>query len=315
MKDKVIDMWIFMPGGLLMPAAVPMDKVDAKWTNGGEWNLQVRARTLSHLTNFIRDYMTEGDYSEIQSTPEMDYNYRFYTSKKAFATGMAMAMLEIDYYKFKPTAEDTYEDGTLKYMDGKEYHSVLNSIWGTVCRLGLPGGKWAKGGSAWDDAISKYSGKRYGEARSNRDWLDAYNDMLDSRGRWEDSTEEGTSQVPLGDDSVWQEETEHHGMTEFAARWLEDDDYEPDSHTRKEMILAKVEDLPASQWDDWLYPDEMEIVSYEYQKALVNERERARRFRESVQESVKTVGKDRKKNRKPSKASRQTVRRTRHAAR
>lgn len=298
-------MWIFLPGGLLMPAAVPMNKVDAKWTNGGEWNLQVRARTLSHLTNFIRDFMTEGTYSEIQSTPEMDYNYRFYTSKVSFATAMASAMLQIDYQKFKPMAEDRYDDGTLKYMDGKEYHSVLNSIWGTVCRLGRPGGKWAIDGSAWGNAVSKYTGKKYGTTTTNQDWLRAYDEMIDSRSRttgWDDSTNEDgglenphvdlfadvrARQQDTGawteiDDSKWEEEAEHH-MTSFSQAWLEDDDYLPSSADRKERLLEMVEDLPADQWSDWLSDVEMHIVSAEYKRQRERDRENRKQFRASVE--------------------------------
>lgn len=135
-------MWLFLPGGLLMPSVVPEGKGDPAFTNNGLWMMQVRARAKSHLENFIRDYMEEGTYSEIQATPSMDYNYRFYTTHEQLALATAKAILDIDYAKFKPTAERTDKDGNLLYEDGKEYHTVLNSIWSTVCRLGSPGGHY-----------------------------------------------------------------------------------------------------------------------------------------------------------------------------
>jgi hypothetical protein len=118
-------MWIFLPDGLLMPAIVPMDLADPKFTQG-KFNLQVRGRLAEHLQDFMDRYMEPGTYSEIELTPKMDYNARFYTTHEAFADGMRLAILDITYEKFKPTAKT------------KQYHSVLNSIWGTLTRLAPP---------------------------------------------------------------------------------------------------------------------------------------------------------------------------------
>lgn len=147
-------MWIFTPGGLLMPAALPSlekDKVevDPVLTNNGEFDIQVRARVESHLQNFIDEYVEPQGFprSVIQATPTMDYNFRFYMRKDQFAKAMMRAIEDIDYQKFKPTAHQA------KYgKDGEKYHSVLNAIWGTVTRLGNPGyPSWgAPAAKGWD---------------------------------------------------------------------------------------------------------------------------------------------------------------------
>lgn len=146
--------WLFLPSGLLMPAAVP-EKADPAFTDDGRFDIQVRGRVESHLSNFIRDYMVPMnlEYSEIEITPQMDYNVRFYTTKDQFAQAVQAAMLDIDYLKFKPTAERKGADGKLLYKDGVKYHDTLNSIWGTVTRLGSPGGKWR-----YNEGSGKYKG-------------------------------------------------------------------------------------------------------------------------------------------------------------
>ena len=137
--------WLFLPGGLLMPSEFPADLVDAKWLGiNGDFDIQVRARVESHLTNFIRDYMEPMGFafSEIQATPSMDYNFRFYARRADFAQAVAQTILDIDYEKFKPTAENRDADGTPLYAGGKVYHTLLNNIWGSVCALNSPGGTW-----------------------------------------------------------------------------------------------------------------------------------------------------------------------------
>lgn len=134
-------MWDFTPFGLLMPAAVPMDKADEKLTEG-KYDLQVRGRAASHLQYFMDNYMEPGSFhDEIELTPSMDYNARFYTTREAYADGIRGVILDIDYKKFKPEAERLGDDGQLMYGtkdDTSLYHNVLNSIWGSVCRIGSP---------------------------------------------------------------------------------------------------------------------------------------------------------------------------------
>lgn len=133
-------MWIFLSGGLLMPAIVPMNLADPKFTEG-KFNLQVRSREVRALTNFIRDYMEPGTFhEEIQLNPDMDYNCRFYTTHEAFAAAVSRAIADIDYEKFKPTAENE-KYGTK--AETSRYHNVLNSIWGTVTKIAPAGGSWS----------------------------------------------------------------------------------------------------------------------------------------------------------------------------
>lgn len=138
-------MWLFLPLGLLMPASVPTAKVDPKWLGPeGKYDIQVRVRDKSHVENFIRDYLDPMGlpHSDIQDNPDMDYNHRIYMDKGDFAKAIAQATLDIDYEKFKPTAERRDAEGHALYPKGRIYHDVLNSVWGTVCKLGTPGGVW-----------------------------------------------------------------------------------------------------------------------------------------------------------------------------
>jgi hypothetical protein len=145
-------MWIFTPGGLLMPATLPNMRHDGvevakRWTRNGKFDFQVRARVKSHLENFIRDYMDpmKLPHSQIQATPRMDYDFRFYCTQQDFADAMRQALLDVDYQKFKPTAERKNAQGEPLYPDGRKYHDLLNQLWGSIARLGNPYGSNRKG--------------------------------------------------------------------------------------------------------------------------------------------------------------------------
>ncbi len=91
--------WIFLPAGLIMPSTFPADKVDPKYLGpDGDFDIQVRGRVESHLTNFIRDYVDPLGlaHSEIQLTPEMDYNARFYMRKQDLALAVGKSVHDID---------------------------------------------------------------------------------------------------------------------------------------------------------------------------------------------------------------------------
>jgi hypothetical protein len=280
--------WIFLPGGLLMPAEFPADKADPKFVpEGSDFDLQIRARVKSHLENFIRDYMEPMGltYSEIEATPQMDYNFRFYCSREDFAKAIAEAMLNIDYMKFKPTAEDRDEEGKPLYADGKDYHSVLNTIWGSVTRLGRPGGVWAyepgkKG--AWAGYTSKYSGRTYAESvaaqdRAGRWWRDEpVGNRPAGTSRWDDEYdamrvyEGGTApawNIDTDDvkdsDSLWKDLHDAAG--------LDFPDYVSPSEARRNQILFEVDDIPPSQWGDYLSDEELDIVREEHRQALDDE--------------------------------------------
>lgn len=262
-------MWIFADFGLLMPAAIPAEKVNPEYLGpNGDFDLQIRARAVSHLENFIRDYATPMGlaHSEIQKTPEMDYNCRVYMRQEDFAAAVAQMVLNIDYRKFKPTAEAKNEDGTLKFREGKEYHGVLNSIWGAVCRLGAPGGSWgpysatnpngyrpgARGYRAWGGT----SGRTYRDTA----WGRGYSDDVRGDDKEFDSYTVGDL---IGDDM-----------------WL-DDEYVPDSYDRKMNLLLMVEGLPSDQWDDWLSREEMAQVREEHEALMRSEKRLRKQARRS----------------------------------
>jgi len=136
-------MWIFLNGGLLMPSATPFAEANPELTHGIR-GIQVRGRLTEHLEWFRDVYVAPytDDYSEIEQTPDMDYNCRFYMTHEEFAAALGRAVLDIDYRKFKPTAEGTDSRTGKPFKHGGKYHGVLNSIWGTVLRLAPAGGHY-----------------------------------------------------------------------------------------------------------------------------------------------------------------------------
>lgn len=230
-------MWAFLPGGLLMPAALPTKARDGvvvakKWTHDGKFDLQVRARVESHLTNFLRDYMDpmKLEHSGIQATPRMDYDFRFYCTKADFAQALAAAALDIDYLKFKPTAERRTADGKyLMYEDGKEYHSTLNSIWGVVARLGRPygGSAWASGGG--------WSSKRNSTQASKR------------------SSASTQRQIDSIDGDLFLGEVEADPLDSVP-------DFVPGSDLAMSELFDQLSDIPHAQWGEHAVPEELESL-------------------------------------------------------
>lgn len=205
-------MWAFFNFGLLMPALVPAkvkNRPDVlKWTNDGEYDLQVRGRLREHLQYFMDNYMPEGTFNpEIQATPDKDYNFRFYTTVEAYAEGIKQAALQMDYEKFKVTSE--------RFEWNKKYHTILNSIWAVVCRLNEPGGFYGPrsaenprgytsrgtyGGSddaGWYEKRHNTVGRRIGDTFGipDEEWKRHEDerpmiDFGDQKYWWEDSTDE-----------------------------------------------------------------------------------------------------------------------------
>lgn len=254
-------MWIFLPGGLLMPADVPMDLADPNFTEG-IYDLQVRGRSVRHVKNFMEMYMAPGTFhDEVQLNPDMDYNCRFYTTREAFAAGLAKAVADIDYEKFKPTAEAKDAEGNLLYGTKSEtatYHSVLNSIWGTVCRIGSPGGVWGPRSAVNDNG--------YRPVRSLSDTYRSPNAFIDN----DDIEGYSRSQYPTLGSSFMGRDDE----LEF-----EDDmDWTPSKDGLIEDILREMEGIPATQWDEYLSESELTLV----QPLIAQERRNAKRMRRTV---------------------------------
>lgn len=282
-------MWIFAPLGLLMPSNFPADKVSKEFVpDGSDFDLQVRARVESHLENFIRDYLVPMglEHSAIEMTPQMDYNCRIYMSKADFAAALAAMVMDIDFQKFKPTAEDKDEAGKPLYKDGVAYHSVLNSIWGTVCGLGRPGGIWSMD-YAKTTLGSARGASRYGrKVWSKDDWLD---DWDRSKGWSSHDRIDGSDSLYRAQPGRWDaSKNRWDDSTYGGAEWLEDTDgadlptgstldFTPDSADRRDQILFSIEGIPASQWTDFISEDEMVIVAAEHAEALEAERREDRR--------------------------------------
>jgi hypothetical protein len=245
-------MWIFLPTGLLMPAIVPMEKADPEFTEG-KYNLQVRGRLVSHLEDFIKTYMEPGTYhEEIQLNPDMDYNCRFYTTHEAFTKALALAVADIDYEKFKPTAEFLNKDGSVR-KDGKKYHSVLNSLWTTITRLAPAGGSWAYSSVGSKAGQRQFAGVSEGSSRY------VGSSFLDDTDPWWNDR----SQLPQDDIDL-------------------DGSWDPRNLTQEDVIDS-LEGTPVLQWDEHTTEEEWELVKDIWaaavsKKATRRERREARRL-------------------------------------
>lgn len=242
--------WIFLSGGLLLPSLAPMDKADPALTLGYR-ELQVRGRLTEHLQYFIDTYMDPHglDHSDIEETPFTDYNCRFYATREAFAQAMGYAMLDIDYRKFKQTAEDKDETGKFKYAHAKVYHSVLDSIWAISTRLNQPGGWYGP----WSPSNPKGFTPR--------------------RGRSIGSTFHGTAVL---DDEYW--------STPPLA--MDDDlDYTPTREQEAEDLLDELRGIPVDDWRDELSDREYELVKPYMKKARREQRVMNRKFTRSLRRS------------------------------
>jgi len=109
-------MWIMTSFGILMPAAIPAE-LDPE---GGL--LQIRTRDRQTLVELKRQLP---HLENIHHTPEMDYQYRAYVPRAAFAAWLADYAAEIDYTKFKPTV-DRYP------RTARRLHDLYLRIWGEV---------------------------------------------------------------------------------------------------------------------------------------------------------------------------------------
>lgn len=280
--------WLFLPQGLVMPARIPMGgkegEADPKFTDGGRLTIQVRARSEQHLKNVIRDYFEPLglEYSEIQLTPQMDYNARFYTTPEALGQFYMQVALDTDALKFKPLAEDQNADGSYKYGTKAEtslYHHVLNSIWASVCGIGRPGGIWGSYSksnpngykpAAKASRTSSYGG-RIGDSFGSR--------LSDEVGL--DSRYDGS---PLFDEDF--------------------DFYSPNSAKRASDIIAEMEGIPQSEWDEYLTSDEIELVRpfMDEEGAVLPEAKLALEHSGAVQKmSRREIAKQNRKNRKNSR--------------
>lgn len=261
-------MWIFGPEGLTMPARIPEGgaegTVDPKWLGpNGDFTLQVRGRVKSHLENIIRDYFEPLGlpYSDIQMTPEMDYNCRFYTTHEAMATVAYKQVMDIDFLKFKPQAERKGKDGKALYKDGAAYHSVLNSIWGTVCKLGSPGGVWGSYSSTNPNGYKDSKGK--GKSIVPLNQKGASGQTYASALRGDDSYFDEMEDYPRGSlasrvgtgDYWWATAGDDDDLAD-----IDDLDYTPGRTRFVDSIIESLDGIPEDQWSEHVPEHEFKLI-------------------------------------------------------
>lgn len=243
-------MWVFADFGLLMPAIIPekvKDRPDVlKWTNNGEYELQVRGRLREHLQYFMDTHMPEGTFNpEIQATPDKDYNYRFYTTREAFAEGIKNIALAMDYPKFKVTSE--------RFSWNKKYHTILNSIWATVCRLNEPGGFYGPKSDANPRGYSTARGT-YGGWDDN--WYEKRHNTVGRRigDTFGIADEDDRPMVDFGKNSWWEDD----GSDEREHIYIAPDGEIFTVDVDTDIILEELDgaDIPMSQWWSYTTPAE-----------------------------------------------------------
>lgn len=112
-------MWVCTSWGVLMPGLRPEGTV----TEGDDKVLQVRARRKKDL-EILRDKYMKDDLGEIFSLPHTDYEWRAYCTLESWGVALGKIGADIDYVKFKETAEKVYND--------HELHSLYLSMWSTI---------------------------------------------------------------------------------------------------------------------------------------------------------------------------------------
>jgi len=247
-------MWAFFDFGLLMPALVPAkvagDADVLAWTNNGEYELQVRGRVEEHLRYFMDTYMVPGSFNPtIHDTPQMDYNYRFYTTREAYAEGIKQAALAIDYEKFKVTSE--------RYSWNHKYHTALNSIWATLCRLNTPGGFY---GPKSDKNPYGYTSKHW--------WDDDDTDFYTNRHDTATRRTGDTFGLREEDSNVFFADRGDEGYTDG---YLEQDlgdlynesmDWMPENERRMLDVIEELDsaNIPMRDWADYTSPAEFVLL-------------------------------------------------------
>lgn len=240
-------MWVFADFGLLMPAIIP-DKVKSrpdvlKWTNDGEYELQVRGRLREHLQYFMDTHMPEGTFNpEIQATPDKDYNYRFYTTREAFAEGIKNIALSMDYEKFKQTTE--------RFPWNKKFHNLCNQIWAVLCNLNDPGGYY---GPKSKDNPRGYTEKGTWGASDEDGWYEKRHTTVGRRIGDTFGIPDDEPMVDFGEQRYWWEDD---GELENVYVDPQGEVFTVDEDTQ--VILSELDgaDIPMNSWWSYTTPAE-----------------------------------------------------------
>jgi hypothetical protein len=208
-------MWVMTSWGVLMPGLRP----DGTIPEGDNRVLQVRARRKKDLEMLKEKYMGD-ELGDIISLAHTDYEWRAYCTLEAWGRALGQIGADIDYVKFKETAEKKYDDHQL--------HSLYLSVWSTIfARLSTEDHQndyWSAGTSYYG-AVGKYGttypgtgsfsygsgyaagkkgGRKKGKGKANINGVD-YSVSV-GRGRqpwWADAEQEGPRSHWWDDDDAY----------------------------------------------------------------------------------------------------------------
>lgn len=165
-------MWIMTSWGILMPGLRPPGTIEP----GDVRTLQVRARRRRDLDILRVRYMpnTLGPTIHLKGT---DYEYRAYCTPESWGTALAMIGAEIDYVKFKETAESRFGD--------KQLHNLYVRLWGVIFdALSTPQHRdeyWGVSSRSDDSNRSRRKNRRRKNRHHTSNHMDVDWSMIDDR--------------------------------------------------------------------------------------------------------------------------------------
>lgn len=112
-------MWVFTRYGLMMPAEFPEAALAGGYAEENH-GLQVRGRCRQELRKIRDRYFDVRWCSDVEDTPGLDYEARFYCTRAGLRQAMSRIVDDIDGLKFKPTVADD------------RYRGMLERIWSVV---------------------------------------------------------------------------------------------------------------------------------------------------------------------------------------
>lgn len=142
-------MWVMTSFGIFMPGLRPEHTVP----EGDNRVLQVRARRKIDLER-LRDIYMGDDLGDSISLAHTDYEWRAYCTLEAWGRALAKIAMDIDYVKFKETAEKKFDDHDL--------HGAYLKIWSSLfSHFSTPAHQDDYWGSSVYGSVGKY-GTVYG---------------------------------------------------------------------------------------------------------------------------------------------------------
>jgi hypothetical protein len=194
--------------GIFMPGLRPAHTIK----EGDDKVLQVRARRKVDLDR-LRDKYMKDDLGESISLPYTDYEWRAYCTLEAWGRALALIAEDIDYVKFKETAEKVWDD--------HELHGAYLKVWST---LFSHFSSWEHQDDYWGQGLTGSVGK-YGSTYPGTGTFSTTvggGSYRKSKGKKGQKKEEGKYSSTGGGRQPWWADAENTGTS---SHWWDDYEY------------------------------------------------------------------------------------------